>query len=246
MNIGYGVKIIVENTNQEFHSLRDWGLVIGNNNYIGSPVQETNYVTIPGVSLRLDLSEAITGSPVFVSREINVKLGGIQPRMNWDNTISKLRNAIEGKIVRLIFDNDINFYWRGRCALVDFDRVRSVGTVNLKIPVADPYKYEVFSSQEQWEWDTFNFTNGVIRYLGLVDIDNTEIIIPKGNMEVVPVFRINTITSEVLTVAVNGSTYILSVGYNRFPQIKVAGNEEVILSFAGTGSGTIEYRGGSL
>lgn len=246
MSIGYGVKIIVENTNKEFHSLKDWGLVIGNNNYIGSPVQETNYVTIPGASSRLDLSEAITGSPVFVSREINVKLGGVRPRMNWDNTISELRNAIEGKIVKLIFDNDIGFYWRGRCTLTGYDRARSVGTINLKIAVAEPYKYEIFSSMELWKWDSFNFINGVIRYLGQMDIDNTEIVIPKGNMEAVPVFRIDSITSEALFVTVNGITYTLAVGYNRFPQIKVAGTDEVVLTFVGTGTGAIEYRGGSL
>lgn len=246
MGIGYGVKIIVEKTNEEFHSLNDWGLVIGNNNYIGAPVQETNYVTVPGASIELDLSEALTGGPVFKSRPINVLLGGMRPRLNWDTVISDFRNHIEGKVVHLIFDNDIGFYWRGRVELVNFDRVRELGSFNLKVPVADPYKYDIFTSNDPWKWDPFNFVNGIIRYLGPLEIDNSTITVPKGNMETVPVFQIDTINSGTLSVTVDGNAYDLAVGENRFPQIKVAGNTEVVMQFTGSGKGTIQYRGGSL
>lgn len=246
MNIGYGVKIIVEKTGVEFHSLNDWGLVIGNNNYIGTPVQETNYVTVPGASIELDLSESLTGGPVFKSRPINVLLGGMRSRMDWDSVISSFRNHIEGQVVQLIFDNDLGFYWRGRVEIVNFDRVRELGKFNLKLPIADPYKYDIFTSNDPWEWDPFDFENGVIRYLGPMDINSDSVTVPKGNMETVPVFQIDSITSEILTVSANGNTYTLVVGENRFPQLKVAGEEEVVLKFEGVGRGTIHYRGGSL
>lgn len=246
MSIGYGVKIIIEDTGQEFHSLNDWGLVIGNNNYIGTPIQETNYVTVPGAFRNLDLSEVITGKPVFKSREINVLLGGLKNRLKWDNIISEFRNYIEGRVVHLIFDNDSCFYWRGRVEIANFDRVRELGSFNLRLSMADPYKYDVFDSEDEWEWDPFDFEYGVIRYIGPIEINNTSITVPKGNMEVVPVFIIDSIVSATLTVTVNGTTYSLVKGENRFPQLKVAGETEVILQFTGIGKGTVKYRGGSL
>lgn len=246
MSIGYGVKIVIEDTGQEFHSLNDWGLVIGNNNYIGTPVQETKYVTVPGAFCNLDLSEVITGKPVFKSREINVLLGGLKNRLMWDNIISQLRNYIEGRIVHLIFDNDLGFYWRGRVEIEDFDRARELGSFRLRLPMADPYKYDVFNSEDDWEWDPFDFEYGVIRYIGPMEINNTSITVPKGNMETVPIFLIDSIISDTLSVIVNGTTYNLMEGENRFPQLKVAGETEVILQFTGIGKGTVKYRGGSL
>lgn len=245
-DIGMGVKITVEKTGQSWHTLKDWGLVIGNNDCIGEPVQETNYINIPGASCYLDTSEALTGHPVFKSRTIKIKMGGIRQRALWSNVISEIRNHIEGQVIHLSFDDDMNYYWRGRVNIVDFDRVRELGTFYLEMPTADPYKYDVFASDDPWEWDPFDFEYGVIRYIGPIDINSTtSIVTPKGGMEVVPIFEIDSISGH-LSVTVNGSTFNLAVGENRFPQIKVGGKEEITIQFHGNGRGTIKYRGGSL
>ena len=244
--ISNGVKIIVENTKQEYHSIRDWGLAVGNNNCIGTPVQELNYVTVPGASRNLDLSEVLTGKPVFKYRPIDIVFGGMRRRTAWDTIISQFRNCIEGRVVHIIFDNDPSYYWRGRVEIGDYDRARELGKFTLKIPMADPYKYEVQTSAEPWKWDPFNFYMGAIRYIGRITINNSAVLIPRGNMETVPIFEIETITSSALTVTANGKTYTLNAGKNRFPGLKIAGQEEVLLQFSGEGIGTIEYRGGSL
>lgn len=239
------VDIIVEKTGETFNTLTDWGLAVGNNNYIGDPVQETFYVDVPGASATLDLSETLCDRPIFKSRPINVLLGGKKPRLDWDSIISIYRNKIEGKVVRLVFSNDPYFFWRGRVSLTNFDRVREIGSFNLSIPLADPYKYEIFDSKDDWLWDPFDFENGVIRYIGPIDLSNASITVPRGSMLTVPIFEIESIV-ESLSVSANGNTYQLSIGENRFPQLLVAGTEEVILQFTGTGTGTIKYRGGSL
>ena len=43
-----GATITVIATGKSYHTLRDWGLAIGNNNCIGTPVQETFYLDVPG------------------------------------------------------------------------------------------------------------------------------------------------------------------------------------------------------
>ena len=47
-NLSIGISIIVEDTMQTYHTLEDWGLALGNNNYIGDPEMETTYITVPG------------------------------------------------------------------------------------------------------------------------------------------------------------------------------------------------------
>ncbi len=238
-------KITVESTGLEFDTLADWGLAVGNNNYIGDPVQETSYVTVPGASAMIDLSEAITNRPIFKHRPISVLLGGKNNRLDWDTIISIYRNEIEGKIVHVTFSNDPNFFWKGRANIANFDRARELGQFEFKIPMADPYKYDVFNSEDNWLWDPFDFEYGVVRYIGPVSFSNNSITIPKGNMLTVPIFDIETVNGT-LSVTANGNTYSLVVGENRFPQLLVAGRQEVMMQFNGQGTGTIKYRGGSL
>ena len=247
-NIGMGATITVESTGQSWHTQRDWGLAIGNNDYIGDPVQETNYIDIPGASCHLDASEALTGRPVFKHRPIKILFGGMRQRTMWDNVISEFRNQIEGRVIHITFDNDPNYYWRGRVNIANFDRVRELGKFYMEIPTADPYKYDVFTSEDDWEWDSFDFEYGVVRYIGTIDITSDTIITtPRGGMEVVPIFDITYINGSSLEVYVDETKkYPLSVGENRIPQIKVGGSEEVTLRFAGAGQGSIKYRGGSL
>ena len=51
-----GATIIVVSTGKCYHTLRDWGLAIGNNNCIGDPVLETFYLDVPGADGILDYS----------------------------------------------------------------------------------------------------------------------------------------------------------------------------------------------
>ena len=157
-----GATIEIVATGERFHTLNDWGLAIGNNDYIGDVEQENYYVDVPGADGFLDFSEAITGRRIFKNRPISIELGGKKPRDNWDIFISDLRNLVEGREIKVIFDNDSGFYWTGRASIQGYDRNREIGTFTLAIPKADPYKYNVADSTEDWLWDSFDFETGII------------------------------------------------------------------------------------
>lgn len=242
-----GIRIEVLSTGSVFHTLEDWGMAIGNNDYIGDPEQEVYYVDIPGSNAFIDMSEALTGEPVYKSRSIGVDLGSIRPRMEWDHVISDLRNEIHGRECKLIFDNDIDHYWKGRLYIEGFDRVRELGTFRLSMPSAEPYKYDLQSSAEDWLWDPFSFEHGVIRTIGQQTVDGElSMEIPRGTMSAVPVFTVSEITSSEFTVSDGRRVYNLANGYNRFPGLKVCGRKDVTLTFRGSGTVTVDYRGGSL
>lgn len=210
--------------------------------------QENYYVDVPGADGFLDFSEAITGRRIFKNRPISIELGGKKPRDNWDIFISDLRNLVEGREIKVIFDNDSGFYWTGRASIQGYDRNREIGTFTLAIPKADPYKYNVADSTEDWLWDSFDFETGIID-------EGTEITVRTGEtktytivpdqMPFVPTIYVSVLGSAGLKMTANGETYTLMKGKNRFADITV-NTEDVVLSFTGTGTLTIRYRRGSL
>lgn len=242
-----GITIYVEDTGKTYHTVDDWNLGLGNNNYIGDPEMETTYISIPGRDGLIDVSEAISGRRVYKKRELAFELGGIHPHWNWDATISGMRNNIEGRVCRLTLDNDAEYYWRGRVFIQGFDRFRSLGTFTLAVPNADPYKYDILSSTEPWLWDPFNFETGeIIQQEAHVIVGSDTITIPHGHMPITPDLVVSDKISGTFTVTFDGTTYELVTGSNKIPAIMVGGDDDVVLTFVGTATVQIVYRGGSL
>lgn len=243
----YGISIYVEDSGKTYHTLDDWDLALGNNNYIGDPEMETTYIQVPGRTGLIDASEVISGRRIYKKRSLEFELGGIRDRLDWDGVISAFRNNIDGRVCRLTLDNDKSYYWRGRAYIRGFDRFRDLGTFSLAVPTADPYKYNKTSSAEPWLWDPFNFETDMITYIGAITVvGSASVTIPHGHMATSPELVVSDLTSPTFTVTANGTTYPLTVGTNRVPSILVGGDTDVELEFTGDGKIQIVYRSGSL
>ena len=243
----YGISIYVEDTGKTYHTLDEWEMALGNNNYIGDPEMETTYIKVPGRNGLIDATEAISGRRIYKKRQLEFELGGVRDRLNWDSIISGFRNNIDGRICRLTLDNDKSHYWRGRVYIKGFDRFRELGTFTLAVPTADPYKYSVTSSAEPWLWDPFNFETDYITYIGAITVNGTEAVtIPAGHMATSPDLVVSDKTSSSFTVEADSVTYTLAAGSNKIPAIIVGGDSDVELTFSGNAKVQIVYRSGSL
>lgn len=243
----YGISIYVEDSGKTYHTLNDWGLALGNNNYIGDPEMETTYIQVPGRDGLIDASEAISGRRVYTKRQLAFELGGIRERLTWDGVISSMRNNVNGRVCRLTIDNDESYFWRGRVYISDFDRFRELGRFTLSVPNADPYKYDTTSSTEPWLWDPFNFQTGVITQIGAITIVGSgSITIPHGHMLACPEFIVSDKVSAQFFVEFDGDTYELTTGTNKIPSIMIGGETAAVLNFTGSAKVQISYRGGSL
>ena len=246
-NLSIGISIIVEDTMQTYHTLEDWGLALGNNNYIGDPEMETTYIKVPGRNGLIDASEVVAGRRVYTKRALSFELGGINPRLNWDGIISGMRNEVNGRVCRLTIDNDTSYFWRGRVYIKGFDRFRDLGTLKLNVPVADPYKYDVLSSADPWLWNPFNFETGIIIQQDAKIITGSgSITIPHGHMPTCPQFVVSSLISAPFTVVSEAKSYELTTGTNTIPAILVGGEQDVTLDFTGSATVQVVYRGGSL
>lgn len=246
VNLFNGCKFTVESNGEEFHTYDDWNLYIVNTNCIGNPEQYTNYVTVPGRDGLLDMSEALTGRPTYLRRELTIELASARPKTIWDATVSYFRNHINGRVCRITFDNDMSYFWRGRVRIEDFESVMTKGSFTVKVE-AEPYKYSIHQSTEPWEWNPFNFETDMITYTDAWNISGTgTFTVPKGLMPTSPTFVVSELTGDSISMACNGQTYTLGSGSNTFPSVIVNGDTDTELSFTGTAKVQIVYRGGSL
>ena len=209
--------------------------------YISLPPVKENIIEIPGMSGGIDASEVLTGEPVYGYREnISFTFKHYADWISFESTKTKIATWIHGKKLNVIVDSDKAYYYVCRLS-VDAKKTSKISEIITLSGTAEPFKKELLTSAEPWEFDSFSFETGVIRELYDIEIttDNNTVTIDAGIIPVNPVFIVT--ESNALTVTHNGKSYALPVGKTRIPSIKV-GSEDVTLTFTGTGKLTIDYR----
>lgn len=223
------------------HSYRDWGLLLKSRPVISPPSPKTVYVDIPGSDGVIDLTESLTGDVKFDNRTIKCEFVVLDARNKWSNIYSEIMDYLHGQRMKIRFDEDPTYYYEGRLQVNEWKSDKVTSTIVIEGEV-EPYKMEMFSSLEDWEWDSFNFENGVIREYKDLEVNGSlKVVIPGKRMTVVPIITIST----AMTVAFEGQTYDLSKGDNEVPEIQIVEGENILI-FSGYGTVSINYRGGSL
>ena len=149
------------------HTWKDYGLVIGNTDIVSESSPKTNYIEVPGSSVRIDLTETLTGQVEYESRQLKFSLGKMEREDLWPVFYRTFLKAYQGKEVRVVLDQEPDVYYHGRAEVSGFSRNGRLGTFTLTVD-ADAYKYELNVSSEDWLWDILNFETGIIRdYRGI-------------------------------------------------------------------------------
>ncbi len=199
----------------------DYGFIF-NDKEISMPIPKTILVEIPGTSDVIDLTEEVSGDIQYEQREIMIALEDGSGKDSYFERVSELTNDIHGRYLKVIFSKDPDYYWIGRVAIESAES-RHYGTTFVVTIMADPYKYQV---AEQLPW---NYNVPATAYItGL-----RKRICPKITC------------SEAMQVTYLGNTYDLPSGTSQCFDIYL-GEGNHVLSFTGSGTVYIEYRGGLL
>lgn len=224
------------------HTLRDWNLGWTAVN-IGFPEAKTYEQDIPGADGALDLTEAMTSGDVkYKKRSLSMEFE-VEDKdfYNWSVLISEIANYLAGQRMKIIFDNDPYFYYLGRLS-IDTEKTEKSESKLVISGDVDPYKYELYSSLEDWVWDTFNFEMGIIREYRDIKVEGLyKLLIPGLRKRIVPIIE----CTESMQVYSQGNVYPLKKGRNKIFDIWLGAGENVLI-FVGTGTVSVEYRGGSL
>lgn len=210
--------------------------------YMPLPPVNEKIVTVPGMSGAIDATEVCAGYPTYGMRDgLKFVFQLYNDWFDFEIAKSHLAEWLHGKKVKMILDSDPAYYYVCRLK-IDADKTNKVKSTITVTGYAEPMKYEITSSDEDWMWDSFSFEAGVIRELAGVEViaDNTEVIILAGDYSTSPIFKVS--ESINLAVTYGGYTYPLPVGDTKIPRIRV-GEEDVMLVFSGQGKLDISYRG---
>lgn len=224
-----------------WHTARDWGLKLLSY-HIPMPEPKEKNVDVAGTHGVLDLTEA--DGTVYYNRREGIEIifdledGSAQ---KWLTKESEISAAMHGQKMQMILDDQPDYYYMVRLSL-DSTKSDPVLSQFVLTGSAEPFKYDVTTSAEDWLWDPFNFRTGVIRVLKDIKItaSNKSVKVAGGGISTAPIFQVK--TASHLKVTFGGKSYPLTVGRNRIPEIRV-GKTDVTLNFTGTGELTIDYRG---
>lgn len=226
----------------EKHTLKDWNLgwvAIT----LGFPEAKTYEQDIPGADGVLDLTEAMApGDVKYKNRTLSLEFEVPDKDFyEWSRLLSKIANYLVGQRLRIILDSDPLFYYIGRLTM-DAEKTDKENSKLVLSGEVDPFKYELYSSLEDWIWDTFNFETGLIREYKDIPVNGTyDLNIYGLRKKIVPVIE----CSVAMQVTYKGITYSLPAGKSKVFDIWLGAGEN-ILTFTGNGTVSVDYRGGSL
>lgn len=123
------------------HTYRDWGLLTKSRPKISPPTPKYKMIAVPGSDAVIDLTERLTGQVHYEPRTIQFEFVMMAPRAKWPTLYSEIMNHMHGQRIRIIMDDDPNFYYTGRVTVGDLDPEKKTAVLEMTAEV-EPYKKE--------------------------------------------------------------------------------------------------------
>lgn len=123
------------------HSYDYFGMYMAEKPIISDPEPKYIMVDVPGSDGEIDLTESMTGSVKFNNRKITIVLRFLGTSAQQTAAKAKLSSHVHGKTVNVIFDEDPDYYYRGRIKLSEIKRETLVMDITLEMD-AEPFKLE--------------------------------------------------------------------------------------------------------
>lgn len=127
----------------EKHSFRDWELLLKSRPQISPPSPKFKLIQVPGSDHVIDLTESLTGQVHYEPRTIRFEFITKADRSRWASLYTEILDYLHGKQVRIIMDDDPNFYYTGRVAVEGMETEKKTATLTMTATV-EPYKRERF------------------------------------------------------------------------------------------------------
>lgn len=125
------------------HCYKDLDLVLTDVD-IGMPEPQTSTTEIPGMDGVLDYTEVLTGHVRYKNRTITLTFATAYKftKLDWSTFLSNLAGEIHGQKLKIIFDDDPEHYYYGRCTIGSFSSDWRNHTFKI-ICDCEPWKYDL-------------------------------------------------------------------------------------------------------
>lgn len=148
----------------KFHTWYDWRCTVTAKS-VQDAEPKTNYVALDGAHGSIDLSEALTGEPVYSDRTVTASFmcseGSHKER---EALLRQIRTALHGRKVRIIEPDDSEHYFMGRVKITE--AVNGLAFLTFSIEATcDPWRYAINETHRAVDVDG-DTVSAVIRNAG--------------------------------------------------------------------------------
>lgn len=184
---------------------------------IGTPSPKTESIDIPGGDGVLDLTEFF-GDVKYNNRILTFEFSTIVPQSEFMTQFSRVQDALHGRKMQIILDDDSEWYYVGRISVNEWQAEKAIGKITIECD-CEPYKCKLADT------------------VVTVDVDGTRQVILKNTRK--PVIPLITITGNI-NLTFDTNFYSLSDGDYELPAVKLTdGNNAILLE--GTGTASFRY-----
>ena len=185
---------------------------------IGSPEVKVRKIDIEGADSSLDLTDFF-GEAKFENVTHKFDFSTIVPQTVFLSLFSTVKNALHGKKMRIILDDDPLFYYLGRVSVSSFTNEKNIGMISIECD-CEPFKYK-------------HEKTVVSRAVNGTQV----IVLTNGRKRAVPEVRIESEGS--IRIEYQGSNiWDLGSGSYTLPELELMEGENAV---AVTGTGTITF-----
>ena len=204
-----------------YHSYNDFNLILTGKE-IGSAVVKTNYVDVDGAHGHIDYTEYF-GEPKYSSRSLSFKFNTIVNQFEFLTLYSKIQDALHGKRMKIVLDDDSGYYYMGRIEVSAFTNDKNIGQISIDC-TCEPWKYRK---------DKTVITKDVSSSATITLVNSRKKVVPSIT------------TTASMTIVYDGISTTVNAGTFTIPTLELAeGNNSVMVT--GTGNITFTYQEGGL
>lgn len=205
----------------DVHSWDDLKLILSGKD-MGAPAVKSVSLDISGADGVLDLTDFF-GEPKYENVTHKFEFHTIILYREMMTQYSTIKNAIHGKKMRIILDDDPLFYWMGRCHVSAFQSEKGIGTVTVECD-CEPYKYKL----------TKTVYSQAVSGTAAITLTN-------GRKRAVPLIT----TTAPMTIEYGGGSWTNSAGTYTIPELELTHGENTV-TVTGTGTISFEWQEGDL
>lgn len=239
----------------------DWRLVPSSRPVFNPPAQKVKTLDIPGGDGVIDLSQALTGYPVYQNRTGSIEFIVMNDFKPWHMAYSDIMDYLHGQSMKAVLEDDPEYFYEGRFTVNAWKSEKDWSRIVIDYDVG-PYKWSVLSSIDDWLWDPFNFQNGVIRSMLFKNISVSTTMLTRrldaalfGRAPICPSFIVSTTARRGVHIRfVNpqlglDETKLLPEGRSQIPEFVFFGDQGATMYLwcdSGTGAVSVDFRQGRL